>query len=186
MKITQWIVLSIVTLTSNAFCIEWDAKQFELGAGVGFGAVKQENYNAGPVFSLAAGGNVPLLVEQHLRMTGLLSITYAPIYAQITDDIGGNFTSFNGQLLVEHDLAMGSKKAWFGLGLQASAATNFAQFQLLDSGYETTQDTLHFSAGLLSRLEIPITPVYSAALQAAYSPMTAAQNGISIGLLMHF
>ena len=187
MKTTQWIVFSFALIASKAFCIEWDARKFDLSAGVGFGAVNQENFNVSPVFSVTAGGQVPLLVEQHLRAATTISLAYAPIYAKVAGDIGGNYSSLNLNFYLEHDLSLGTKKAWIGLGLQAAVGTNFGQFKLLESGYsDILEDSLHGIFGFASRIEIPITSAYSASLLGQYSPMESALNSVNIGFTMSF
>ena len=103
MKLTQWIVCATVVSSISANALEWDATQLEIGVGASWAVYNAEGYPAGPLFNVAAGGSVPVLVEQHSRLTGLASVAYAPIYGQDAGEIGGNFSALSAQILLEHD-----------------------------------------------------------------------------------
>jgi len=187
MKLAQWIVCATVILSANTFSFEWDAKQLEAGFGTSWAFYNTEGYGTGPIFTLAAGGSVPILVEQHSRLTGLASYSFAPIYASESGDIGGNYSALNVQVLVEHDLAFGDRTAWAGVGLQGTFSYNLNQFKVLESGdFELIDSAITASTALIGRFEIPLSSVYSVTLTGQYSPLASAYSSVGAAFIMHF
>jgi hypothetical protein len=187
MKLTQWIVCIVITCLTPAIAIEWDAKQLEVGAGSSWAFYNADGYGSGPVFNLIAGGHVPVLVEQHLRIAALSTFSFAPIYAQEEGEIGGNYSALKAKILIEHDFSMGDRIAWAGLGVQGSIGYSFNHFKVLESGKSELIDSfISTSASVVGRLVLPINSVYAVSLDAQFSPLDQNYSALGAAVMMQF
>ena len=187
MKLTQWIVCIVMTCLTPVMAVEWEAKQFEVGAGSSWAFYNSDGYGSGPVFDLIAGGHVPVLVEQHLRIAALSTFSFAPIYAQEAGEIGGNYSALKAKILIEHDFSMGNRTAWAGIGVQGAIGYSFNHFKVLESGKSELIDSfISTSASVVGRIVLPINPVYAVSLDGQLSPFDHNYSAFGAAVMMQF
>jgi hypothetical protein len=167
--------------------VEWDAKQFEVGAGTSWAFYNTEGYRSGPILNVNAGGHVPVLVEQHLRIAALSTFSFAPINAQEAGEIGGNVSALKAKILIEHDFSMGNRIAWAGIGVQGSIGYSFNQFKVLGPGdWELIDSSISTSASVVGRIVLPINSVYAVSLDGQFSPFEHNYSAFGAAVMMQF
>ncbi|EAR09301.1 hypothetical protein [Reinekea blandensis] len=178
-------------LAVTASAVEWDASRYSIGAYAGFAGPVNEQATPGVRLSLAGSASIPLIVEQHLVMTPMISLHYQPMIApEESGLVGGNFLSGSAAFLIEHDFFVGGMKGWFGGGPQVSVNATAGQYQWQSQSGEldavAIDNEFGLSAEAYARLGLEIRSQYSVWLAGQYTPMSSGYNGVSIGAAYTF
>jgi len=189
MKFLKTTLCALTLLTAHAHAIEWDAKQWEASAGVGFGKIATDGYSANAVFGFGGGVTVPVFVERHTRFAVLLSGLYNLAAAQEAKDaVGGNVISGGVSALIEHDISAQGKTLWYGYGINASGNYKFGQFTYTTENFDSVEIPNEFSPSIsfIGRFEYPISNQLSVGAQAQYSPFEHSLTAATINAIFHF
>jgi len=189
MKFLKTTLCALTLLTAHAHAIEWDAKQWEASAGVGFGKIATDGYSANAVFGFGGGVTVPVFVERHTRFAVLLSGLYSAASPKETiDSVGGAFLTGGLSALIEHDISAQGKTLWYGYGINVSGNYRYSQFTYVSDNleYELVPNEFSPSVSMTGRFEYPISNQLSVGAQAQYSPFEHSLTAATINAIFHF
>lgn len=181
----------LMCMTVHVNAAEWDASRYALGAHAGYVGLKNDSATPGLRLSATASLSVPLIVEQHLLMTPIISFHYQPMIAPEQEGlVGGNYLSGSFAFLIEHDFNLGSLLGWFGAGPQLSVNATAGHYEWISTGAGLKaveiENTLGLSADLLARVGADLNTHYSMWLSGQYSPLSDAYSGVSVGATYKF
>jgi hypothetical protein len=191
MLMSKYLSVLLLIICSSANAIEWDATTWSVGGGLGLASFWNDEMDEGFVYSLSGGASVPLLVEQHVRASTLVDISFIPTEPQeLVNRRGGNFFELGTILLLEHDLNLGNQMIWFGVGPKLSFRSIQSHYIWEQTGAQLQATPIDFdiatSASIVGRIEVPINQALSFALQIQASPFSNTYSAATSQFLIRF